>query len=72
MCIFKFSFAVSEKCNYSYLIIIICVCLGIVVSNKSLKIPNGLSKSVYRIRTDNTMARRKGTKGQTTIYKTYT
>ena len=30
-----------------------------------------LSESVYR-RTDNTMAKRKSTKGQTTIYKTYT
>jgi hypothetical protein len=33
---------------------------------KSLK-----SESVYRRRTDNTMAKRKSTKGQTTIYKTY-
>jgi len=49
--------------------------------NKSLKIPKGLSKFVYRRRTDNTMAKRrrtdntmakrKSTKGQTTIYKTY-
>jgi hypothetical protein len=39
---------------------------------KSLKIPKGLSESVYRRRTDNTMAKRKSTKGQTTIYKTYT
>jgi hypothetical protein len=31
-----------------------------------------LSESVYRKRTDNTMAKRKSTKGQTTIYKTYT
>ena len=38
---------------------------------KSLKIPKGQSESVYR-RTDNTMAKRKSTKGQTTIYKTYT
>jgi hypothetical protein len=30
------------------------------------------SESVYRRRTDNTMAKRKSTKGQTTIYKTYT
>jgi hypothetical protein len=36
---------------------------------KSLMIPKGQSKSVYR-RTDNTMAKRKSTKGQTTIYKT--
>ena len=39
--------------------------------NKSLKIPKGQSESVYRRRTDNTMAIRKSTKGQTTIYKTY-
>jgi hypothetical protein len=38
---------------------------------KSLKIPKGQSESVYRRRTDNTMAKRKGTKGQTTINKTY-
>jgi hypothetical protein len=30
------------------------------------------TKSVYRRRTDNTMAKRKSTKGKTTIYKTYT
>jgi hypothetical protein len=29
------------------------------------------SESVYRRRTDNTMTKRKRTKGQTTIYKTY-
>jgi hypothetical protein len=38
---------------------------------KSLKIPKGQSESVYRRRTDNTMAKRKRTKGQTTINKTY-
>ena len=38
-------------------------------SKKSLKIPKRQSESVYR-RTDNTMANRKSTKGQTTIYKT--
>jgi len=38
---------------------------------KRLKIPKGQSESVYRRRTDNTMAKRKSTKGQTTIYKTY-
>ena len=32
-------------------------------------IPKGLSESVNR-RTENTMTKRKGTKGQTTIYKT--
>jgi hypothetical protein len=31
----------------------------------------GQSESVYRRRTDNTMAKRKRIKGQTTIYKTY-
>ena len=38
---------------------------------KSLKIPKGYTKSVCRRRTDNTMAKRKSIKGQTTIYKTY-
>ena len=38
---------------------------------KSLKIPKGQSESVYRIRTDNTMAKRKSTKGQTMINKAY-
>ena len=42
-----------------------------ILYKKSLKIPKGQSKSVYRRRTDNTMAKRKSTKGQTTIYKTY-
>jgi hypothetical protein len=42
-----------------------------VFSGKSLKIPKGQSESVYRRRTDNTMAKRKSTKGQTTIYKAY-
>jgi len=37
---------------------------------KSLKIPKGQSESVNR-RTDNTMAKSKSTKGQTTINKTY-
>jgi hypothetical protein len=37
----------------------------------SLKLPKEQSESVYRRRTDNTMAKRKRTKGQTTIYKTY-
>ena len=31
-----------------------------------------MTESVYRRRTDNTMAKRKSTKGQTTIYKAYT
>ena len=38
---------------------------------KNLKIPKGQSETVYRRRTDNTMAKRKSTKGQTTIDKTY-
>ena len=40
-------------------------------NKKSLKISKGQSESVYRRRTDNTMAKRKCAKGQTTIYKTY-
>ena len=36
---------------------------------KSLKIPKGSSKTVNR-RTDNTMAKSKGTKSQATIFKT--
>ena len=39
---------------------------------KSLKIPKGQSESVYRRRIGNTMAKRKSTKGQTTIQNTYT
>jgi hypothetical protein len=39
------------------------------VNKKSLKIKKG--QSVYQRRTDNTMAKRKSTKGQTPIYKTY-
>jgi hypothetical protein len=37
-----------------------------------LKIPKGKTESVYRRRTDNTIAKRKSTKGQTKIHKTYT
>jgi hypothetical protein len=37
---------------------------------KSLKIPKGLSESVNRRSADNSMVKRKSTKGQTTIYKT--
>jgi hypothetical protein len=40
-------------------------------TKKSLKIPKGQSESVYRRRTDTTMAKRKSTKGKTTINKTY-
>ena len=38
---------------------------------KSLKISKRQSESVSRRMTDNTMAKRKGTKEQTTIYKAY-
>jgi hypothetical protein len=41
-----------------------------IMIKKSLKIPKGQSESIYRRRTDNTMAKRKRTRGQTTIYKT--
>jgi hypothetical protein len=41
-----------------------------IIYKKSLKIPKGQSECVYR-RTDNTKVKRKRTKGQTTIYKTY-
>jgi hypothetical protein len=41
------------------------------INKKNLKIPKGQSESVYRRRTDNTMAKIKSTKGQTTINKTY-
>jgi len=37
-----------------------------------LKTPQGLSESVNLRKTDNIMTKRKSTKGQTTIYKTYT
>jgi len=50
-------FTVPKSCNY-YL-------------KKSLKIPKGQSEPVHRRGTDNTMAKRKSTKGQTTIYKAY-
>jgi hypothetical protein len=43
----------------------------LILAKKSLKKPKGKSESVNR-RTDNTMAKRKSTKGQTTIHKTYT
>jgi hypothetical protein len=39
-------------------------------SKKSLKIPKEQSESANRRRTDNTMAKSKRRKGQTTIYKT--
>ena len=42
---------------------------GAIRSRKS-KIPKGQSEAVTRRRRDNTMTKRKKTKGQTTIYKT--
>jgi len=45
--------------------------LEIYVQKKSLKIPKGQSESVHGRRIDKTMAKRKSTKGQTTINKTY-
>jgi hypothetical protein len=44
----------------------------LLVCKESLKKPKVLSEYVFRRRTDNTMVKRKGTKGKTTIYKTYT
>ena len=41
------------------------------LDKKSLKIPRGLSESVYLRKTDNTMAKRKSTKGQTMISTIY-
>jgi hypothetical protein len=38
---------------------------------KSLKIPKRQSESVYQRRTENTLAKRKRTKGQTAIHKAY-
>jgi len=53
-------------------IVYICISISNVsLYEKSLKIPKGQSESVYRRRTDNTMAKRKSTKEQTTIHKTY-
>jgi len=44
---------------------------SVLYNKKSLKIPKGQSESVHRRRTYSTMAKRKSTKGQTPIYKTY-
>ena len=41
------------------------------LNKKSLKISKGQSETVYRRRTDNTMAKRQRKKGQTTIDETY-
>ena len=46
-------------------------CVFHVWGKTSLKISKGLSESVIRKRTNNARAKRKSTKGQTTIYKTY-
>jgi len=45
--------------------------MNINIYKKNLKILKGQSESIYQKRTDNTMAKIKSTKGQTTIYKTY-
>ena len=42
---------------------------GIRTSKKSLKIPKGGNQNPYNEEEDNKMAKRKSTKGQTTIYK---
>jgi hypothetical protein len=47
----------------------ICEYAEIAYDKKGLKIPKGESESVNR-QIDNTTAKRKRTKGQTTIYKT--
>jgi hypothetical protein len=39
---------------------------------EELEDTKGVSESVNQRRTDNTMAKRKSTKGQTTIFKKYT
>jgi hypothetical protein len=39
--------------------------------NNLFSLPRGLSESVYLRKTDNTMAKRKSTKGQTTISTIY-
>jgi hypothetical protein len=57
----SFIFLPKEECNW----------LKTRNNKKSLKILKEQSETVYRRRTDNTMAKRKSTKGQTTIDKTY-
>jgi hypothetical protein len=52
------------------LLVYICSRIIRIKGKKSLKIPKGQSESVYRRRTDNTMTKRKSTKGQKTINKT--
>jgi len=56
--------------NFSFLKRVKCI-YPLLKYKKSLKIPKEQSETVYRRRTDNTMAKGKSTKGQTTIYKTY-
>jgi hypothetical protein len=41
-------------------------------NRKSLKIPKGGNQNLHIEEEDNTMAKRKSTKGQTTIYNAYT
>ena len=49
-----------------------CYCHNMEEEFEDTKGGRGRVESVYRRRTDNTMAKRKSTKEQTTIYKTYT
>ena len=49
-----------------------CYCHNMEEEFEDTKGGRGRVESVYRRRTDNTMTKRKSTKEQTTIYKTYT
>ena len=49
-----------------------CYCHNMEEEFEDTKGGGGGVESVYRRRTDNTMTKRKSTKEQTTIYKTYT
>jgi hypothetical protein len=62
---------VSAYCGLQHILCCVFCFVFLRHSTKSLKIPKGQSESVYRRRTDNTMAKRKSTKGQITIYNTY-
>ena len=42
--------------------------VSLLLARKAWKVPKWLSESVYRRRTNNTMAKRKSAKEQTTIY----
>ena len=61
----EFKLELSFFCRICILSTLLCYDM------KSFKIPKGQSEYVYRRGTDTTMAKRKCTKGQTTIYKTY-